>query len=119
VLGAEAYPSRTSLDSRSAHLPRSAVNTNTFKRPGATEEEGFEDVGLNDEVKPKKKTFLSRFGESASDNATNSTEPTAPAHHTFHLLSITGRKRGQSGKGAELGTIERPGSKGSGDGVIR
>jgi hypothetical protein len=119
VLGAEAYPSRTSLDSRAVRLPRSAVNSNTFAKPGATEEEGFEDVGLNDEAKPKKRTFLSRFGESASDNATNSTEPTAPAHHGFHLPGITGRKRGQSGKGAELGTIERPASKGKGDGVIR
>ena len=117
--GADGYPSRTSLDSRAARLPRSAVKNNTFEKPRATEEERFEDVGLNDETKIKKKSFLSRFGETASDNPGSSTEPTAPAHHGFHLPGITGRKRGQSGKGAELGNIERPTSKERGDGVIR
>lgn len=95
------------------------VNSNTFKKPGATEEEGFEDVGLNDEAKPKKRSFLSRFGEAASDNPATTTDPTTPVHHGFHLPGMTGRKRGQSGKGAELGSIDRPVSKGKGDGVIR
>jgi len=117
VLGADSFPSRTSLDSRAApRLPRSAVNGNTFQRPTTTEEEGFEDVGLNDEVKPKKRGFLSRFGDSGTDASGSSLDPVAPTHHGFHL---PGRKRGQSGKGAELGNIERPDSKGKGDGVIR
>lgn len=100
-------------------MPKSAVSHNALEKPGATQEEGFEDVGLNDEAKPKKKSFLSRFGESASENPGASTDPTPLAHHGFHLPGITGRKRGQSGKGAELGNIERPGSREKGDGAIR
>jgi hypothetical protein len=97
-------------------LPRSAVNGSTFEKPGATDE-AFEDVGLNDEAKPKKKSFLSRtFGESAVDTNPNVTGNATASHHGFHL---PGRKRGQSGKGAELGAIEKPGSSGKDDGVIR
>lgn len=96
-------------------LPRSSVNGSTFEKPQSTEEEGFEDVGLQDESKPKKKSFLSRFGESASDTH-SSTGDTGKSHFGLHL---PGRKRGQSGQGAELGHIERPGSKGKIDGVVR
>lgn len=91
------------------------MNGETFHRPQSTEEEGFEDVGLQDEPKPKKKSFLSRFGESASDPPSTVGE-TNKSHFGLHL---PGRKRGQSGQGAELGNIERPGSKGKGDGVLR
>lgn len=66
------------------------------------EEEPFEDVGLGEEVKPKKKGFLSRFGDSHNDaqSAKTSTSPFA-----FH---IPGRKRGQSGAGSELGSMKVP-----------
>ncbi len=97
-------------------LPRSSVNGSTFDRPQSTEEEeGFEEVGLQDEPKPKKKGFLSRFGESTSDTH-NTTSDTNKSHFGLHL---PGRKRGQSGQGAELGHIERPGSKGKSDGFVR
>lgn len=115
VLRGDSFPSRTSLDSRAMRLPRSSVNGSTFEKPQSTEEEGFEDVGLQDESKPKKKSFLSRFGESASDTH-SSTGDTGKSHFGLHL---PGRKRGQSGQGAELGHIERPGSKGKIDGVVR
>lgn len=66
------------------------------------EEEPFEEVGLSDEVKPKKKGFLSRFGDSSNDaqQATKSS-----SSFGFH---ITGRKRGQSGVGSELGSMKVP-----------
>jgi hypothetical protein len=91
----------------------------TFEKPQSTTEEdeaeGFEDIGLHDEPKPKKKSFLSRFGESPSDSPGTAGE-TSKSHFTLHL---PGRKRGQSGQGAELGHIERPGSKGKTDGIVR
>ncbi|KAL9621607.1 MAG: hypothetical protein Q9160_003999 [Pyrenula sp. 1 TL-2023] len=115
----EGFPTRASLDSRSARLPRSAVNGTTFEKPQSTQEEVFEEVGLNDEqAKPKKKSFLSRFGETVSESPPSGTENIKPStsHHGFHL---PGRKRGQSGAGAELGSIERPASKGKPDVVGR
>jgi hypothetical protein len=90
------------------------MSSNTFETPPIPDE-AFEDVKLNEEVKqqqqPKKKSFLSRFGDSSG-------EPTSKDDkHHFHLLS--GRKRGQSGKGEELGDIPRPQSNGNGEVVIR
>jgi hypothetical protein len=83
---------RQSLDS-SYHRqpPRSSLALN---RPLPTADEGFEDVGLED-PKPKKRGFLSRFADS------NDEGPDAkPTSSHFHFGS--GRKRGQSGQGAEL-----------------
>lgn len=98
---------RQSLDSaRIPRLPRSAMNERRFERQPPTAEEGFEDVGLNDETKQvKKKGFFSKFGDS---NAESGTQP--PTTSRFH---IGGRKRGQSGVGEELGNIQRPGTAGS------
>ena len=112
-------PSRPSLDSRASRPLRSTVNGNTFERPTSTEEEAFEEVGLNDEPKPKKKSFLSRFGETTPSDpqpaAADFTKP-ASSHYGFHL---PGRKRGQSGVGAELGEIGRPTSKGKAEAAVR
>jgi len=98
--------SRTSLDSRiSRTTPRSGVS-GSFERPQSTEEEIFEDIGLTDEPKPKKRSFFARFGDSAAEappSAENSRPPSS--HHGFHL---PGRKRGLSGQGAELGHIPKP-----------
>jgi hypothetical protein len=139
-------PSRQSLDSRAFRHPnhhRGAVNGTHFEKPDATnEEEAFEDVGLNDEPKPKKKSIFARFADSSNDApipaAENDRPPSAHQHHGFHLpgrkrgqsgqgselgsldgFHLPGRKRGLSGKGAELGKEERPSSRGKGDGVIR
>ena len=116
VFQPDASSARQSLDSRAPRLPRSAINrSQTFERPKATDEEGFEDVGLNDETKPKKRGLFSRFGESSDQPTSDDGSRPSSSHRTFHL---PGRKRGQSGVGAELGNIDRPASKG-GDGVVR
>lgn len=97
---------RQSLDSaRLPRLPRSSIGERRFERQPPTAEEGFEDVGLNDEQnKVKRKGFFSKFGETGEYRAPS------PTTSRFH---ITGRKRGHSGQGAELANIERPGTAGS------
>ena len=103
------------MDSRpTSRFPtRSTLSSNTFDRPTTEEEPAFEDVKLHEDANKqpevKKKSFLSRFGES---NA----EPVAPVagkeegKHHFHFLP--GRRRGQSGTGNELGEVPRPQSRG-------
>jgi len=100
---------RQSLDSaRLPRLPRSAINERRFERQPPTAEEGFEDVGLNDDQakQTKKKGFFSKFGENTEPNTQS------PTTSRFH---IGGRKRGQSGVGEELGSIQAPGTDGSKD----
>ncbi|KAL0261031.1 hypothetical protein SLS55_004723 [Diplodia seriata] len=99
---------RQSLDSR--RLPRSSLNERRFERPISTTEEDFEDVGLNDEPrlneeppKQKKKGFFARFGDSSENLAKPDTRPSSGLG--FHLVG--GRKRGQSGQGAELSPMSR------------
>jgi len=97
---------RQSLDSaRLPRLPRSAIGERRFERQPPTAEEGFEDVGLNDEQnRPKKRSWMPKFGE-----GTDSGGPTSPlAQSSTSRFHLPGRKRGQSGQGAELGSIERP-----------
>ena len=99
--------SRQSLDSaRLPRLSRSAVGERRFERELPTEEEGFEDVGLNDDnaKQGKRKGFFSRLADSAESAAQVSTGS------RFH---IGGRKRGQSGAGEELGNIKPAGAAGS------
>lgn len=111
MIHSDSYTSRTSLDSRSFRLPpRSSVSYDTFARPTPVDiEEGFEDVKLQEDAthKPKKRSFLSRFGESADDANTNTN---GDSKHHFSIL--TGRRRGQSGTGSELEPVQRPDSKG-------
>lgn len=103
ILQNDSFNSRTSLDSRSFHLPRASLNGNTFERPTPTRDESFDDVKLTDDTtknQPKKKSFLSRFSETAPDG----TSETKDGKHHFHF----GRKRGQSGSGSELADVKRP-----------
>lgn len=132
VPSSDALPTRASLqiDSRPSRLYRSAVNSKTFQKPEREltpePENEFEDVGLNDETnKPvKKKGFLSRFGDNTTTGLNTSATPPSTSdgpksgHFGFHL---TGRKRGQSGVGSELGNFERPASskENKDDGIIR
>ena len=98
---------------------RSALRTSSqLERPQTTEEEKFEDVGLNDEVKvpPKKKGIFARFGDNAETSPSAENSRPSSSHRGFH---IHGRKRGQSGQGAELGHIDRPPTKAEDDGVVR
>lgn len=114
--------------------PRTALNgTEAFERPPPTEEEetneseveaeaAFEDVGLGDEIKPppKKKGIFSRFGDNSNnvEPASVSGDVVRPAsgHRGFHL---PGRKRGQSGQGAELGNIDKVKPKDEVDGLVK
>ncbi|RDW94538.1 hypothetical protein BP5796_00301 [Coleophoma crateriformis] len=100
VVQSKVQHGRQSLDSRMPRLPRSAMNERRFERQPPTAEEGFEDVGLNDETKhqPKKKGFFSKFGDGSDERAPS------PTSSRFH---IGGRKRGQSGVGEELGSMSR------------
>lgn len=63
-------------------------------------EEVFEDVGLNDEAKPKKKGIFARFGDSSDSPSSGKSTPFG-----FHM---PGRKRGQSGGGSEMGSMPKP-----------
>ncbi|KAJ8121903.1 hypothetical protein ONZ43_g1762 [Nemania bipapillata] len=92
---------RQSLDSAGfGRNPRSSVRHRSFERELPTAEEGFEDVGLNDEKQPqpKKKSFFAKFSEPQESNT----------HAEGLARFIPGRKRAQSGQGAELGPVERP-----------
>lgn len=92
------------------------MSNDTFTRPAPREsDEAFEDVRLQDDTlnKPKKRSFLSRFGETNEDQTSTSDD----TKHRFSLLP--GRKRGQSGTGSELEPVQRPGSKGKAETIVR
>lgn len=100
-------PSRTSLDSRVSHITStpSTLYSNLSKQPEAMEEEQYEEVALDDEeVKPKRKSIFSRFGDFTNDSAQNSSTSKSSTLG-FH---IPGRKRGPSNPGSELGTFKAP-----------
>ncbi|KIW95342.1 uncharacterized protein Z519_03926 [Cladophialophora bantiana CBS 173.52] len=123
ILQTDSFTSRTSLDSRPAtRFPtRSTLSSTTFERPTAEEDPIFEDVKLNDEAnkqqEPKKKSFLSRFGDSNGETITTTAATKEEGKHHFHFLP--GRKRGQSGTGNELGDIPRPQSRGNAEVIVR
>lgn len=93
-----------------------------LQRPQPTDEEAFEDVGLNDEAKQqpvKKRGIFARFGDNPETAPSQDGSRPSSSHRGFHL---PGRKRGQSGQGAELGNIENPQPpiiKEPEDGVVR
>ncbi|KAI1634336.1 hypothetical protein F4809DRAFT_529141 [Biscogniauxia mediterranea] len=97
-------PPRQSLDSACfSRIPRTSVRDRSFDRAPPTPEETFEDVGLNDEHKQnqsKKRGFFAKFSESQESSN----------HAQGMSRFIPGRKRAQSGQGAELSPIERPNS---------
>jgi hypothetical protein len=97
---------RQSLDSRVAR-PRPSLGSR-FERSEqeVLDEETFEEVGLGD-AKPKKRGIFARFGETADSASDDSARPSS-SHRGFHL---PGRKRGQSGQGAELGSMPRSGAR--------
>ena len=67
-------------------------------------------------MKPKKRGIFSRFGDQVDMPASEDAPRPSSSHRGFHL---PGRKRGQSGQGAELGNIDRPTSSRADDGVAR
>ncbi|KAK6376152.1 uncharacterized protein PV06_02105 [Exophiala oligosperma] len=117
ILQADSFTSRSSLDSRAPtrYPTRSTFSSSTFEAP-TKEEEDFEDVKLTEDNKPqqpKKKSFLSRFGDSNGENVPSKED----GKHHFHI--IPGRKRGQSGTGSELKDIPRPQSNGKAEVTVR
>jgi hypothetical protein len=110
---------RASLDSRTFQSFQSSPRKSTnLQRPAPVpihapmrEEEDFEDVGLNDDPKPaqqtappKKRGFLSRLTDSSNEQqAAPGATPSQESKWHFG-----GRKRGQSGQGAELGSMPQP-----------
>ncbi|KAI9800060.1 MAG: hypothetical protein M1825_004242 [Sarcosagium campestre] len=112
----QSLDARQSLEARRAHGTKPAVGPRerNIDRQPPTAEEGFEDVGLNDEIKPKRRSIFSRFGDTSTDTGAppNSSSTTGGSHLGFSFAS---RKRGHSGHGAELGKMdrnERPASRG-------
>lgn len=106
-------PPRASLDSRTFLPP--PRSSNSFARPPPTpvhppatreepaEESAFEDVALADPKpsQPKKRGLFARLTDSNNnDQATSG----AQADGKWHF---GGRKRGQSGQGAELGNMPK------------
>ncbi|KAF1941798.1 hypothetical protein EJ02DRAFT_444495 [Clathrospora elynae] len=100
---------RRSLDvRRSRATPRSSMqqSRHSESQDHAVPEEGFEDVGLNDEPKPaqpKKRSIFSRFGDNKDVNEKPEERPSS-SHH----FSLTGRKRAESGAGSEMKPMSRP-----------
>lgn len=99
-------PTRQSLDSaRHPRFARSAIHgTRKIDRQPPTAEEGFEDVGLDDQKQqPRKRGFFSKFSDQQGQER-------APSPQSGAAMSrfLPGRKRGQSGQGAELGSIDHP-----------
>ena len=129
-----AAPQRQSLDSRVPRLPyhrTSLAGRRPPLPPTTAEESNFEDVGLNDDnnlkssaqaaaaAPPKKRGFFSKFASDENDSPTGTGTATGPASGTqsphggggIASRFLPGRKRGQSGQGAELGVLplgERP-----------
>jgi hypothetical protein len=69
-------------------------------------EEGFEEVGLNDEPKlqpQKKRGLFARFGDNNHADEKKQEDRPQSSHH----FSLTGRKRAESGGGAELKPMPR------------
>ncbi|KAJ2965357.1 hypothetical protein NQ176_g10658 [Zarea fungicola] len=91
-------PVRQSLDS--ARFPRQVRSVHrTMERQPATPEESFEDVGLDDgKQQPRKRGFFAKL--------TDGQDKDSSAPSTMPRFLMGGRKRGQSGQGAELGSVD-------------
>ncbi|KAL4924351.1 uncharacterized protein BDV17DRAFT_274671 [Aspergillus undulatus] len=112
----DTMPSRTSLDSRFSRLP-STTSTSTFghrsfdREPAGTmEEDGFEDVGLNDddESKPKKKGIFSRLGDFGSD-APSGGSGSSSKSSSYLGFYLPGRKKSaQAPPASEMRAMKTP-----------
>ncbi|EEA20562.1 conserved hypothetical protein [Talaromyces marneffei ATCC 18224] len=104
VLYADNIQSRTSLDSRFSRLSEHpSTKGPTTGGPESMEEETFEDVGLADEdSKPRKRGLFARFGDNSSDNTSNNNNNNNRPSSSHLGFRLPGRKRAQSGQGAEL-----------------
>lgn len=102
---------------RFSRMPRQRLFEREFPTTATPEEaegEGFEDVGLNDD-KPqsqqqapqhsKKRGFFSKFSDNNNASQDTAQSPVASSPMTSRFSILPGRKRGQSGQGAELGHV--------------
>lgn len=111
------FAPRQSLDSaRFPRMPRqSMLSERRFRRDFPTPEESFEEVGLNDDKQQqaqpaKKRGFFSKFGSDATPEH-NATPLKEKENGQAMSRFLPGRKRGQSGQGAELMPVaDRPSS---------
>ncbi|CCC06240.1 hypothetical protein SMACR_00457 [Sordaria macrospora] len=110
------FAPRQSLDSaRFPRMPRqSMLSERRFRRDFPTPEESFEEVGLNDDKQQtqpaKKRGFFSKFGSDAPEHATGTPLKEKENGQAMSRF-LPGRKRGQSGQGAELMPVaDRPSS---------
>lgn len=96
---------RQSLDSaRFPRHPQHRPINRKFEKEPPTPEESFEDVGLDDQKQqPRKRGFFSKLTETQDKDAAGTT-----GQQTMSRFLMGGRKRGQSGQGAELGAMEQP-----------
>jgi len=95
-------PTRGSLDSH--HFPRLPRSARDRKIDPPAVEEAFEEVGLDDQKNQpsqplRKRGFFSKFGDGQEKDAMN--------QGAVSRFLIPGRKRAQSGQGAELNHIEQ------------
>lgn len=98
---------RQSLDS--ARFPRHPHHqqrplARKLERAPPTPEESFEDVGLDDQKQqPRKRGFFSKLTDMQDKESAGN-----PGQQSMSRFLIGGRKRGQSGQGAELGSMDQP-----------
>ncbi|KAI5369938.1 hypothetical protein Slin15195_G008160 [Septoria linicola] len=109
VVQAESRPPRASLDSRT-FLPPPRMS-NSFHRPlqvpQTQEEDNFEDVNIDD-PKPqpqKKRGIFARMVDGVGDHSNRPNSSSENKSGAWH--NLTSRKRGDSGRGAELGAMPR------------
>ena len=107
-------PPRQSLDSTRLPLPRASRSDFLPRRVPPTEEEAFEDVGLDEPGSPqqqqqhgnpgaKRRGIFSMFSEGQDASGGS------PAVSRF----LPGRRRNQAGQGSELRSMEGPPPEGS------
>lgn len=100
---------RRSLDARrSRAAPRSSLQQGRPDSRDQVPEDGFEEVGLNDDTKPqsqsqpKKRGLFARFGDNSHTHEKHEDRP-----NSSHHFSLPGRKRAESGAGSELKPMPR------------
>lgn len=101
---------RASLDSRTFQAPPRSSNSyhRPLQVPHTQEEDRFEDVNIDDPKPqpPKRRGIFARMVDSV-DHSDTASRPTSSHDKGMPWHHLTSRKRGQSGQGAELGSIPK------------
>lgn len=101
---------RASLDSRTFQPP--PRSSNSYQRPlqvpHTQEEDRFEDVNIDDpKPQPQKKRGLFARMVDSVDHSDTTSRPASSNDKGMPWHHLTNRKRGQSGQGAELGSMPK------------